>query len=160
MDPDSGWAALGAELEASARGSAGGPQPRVDAGDESSWQEAWENLGKELDGVTSTSGHLPVAAPDKHERDVVQFTPKFEGACAHLRVINVYSPARDGNWTVLPNRREVQGYLIDGFGDTDGLAADVCLDCGRALLTTKIDLVKLNAAVEELESSKAGRLRR
>jgi hypothetical protein len=44
--------------------------------------------------------------------------------------VRVFSKACDGNYAILPNGEKISGYLPSGCGDSDGLEASVCIDCG------------------------------
>ena len=80
--------------------------------------------------------------------------------CSHSRQLGCYVKACDGCATTLPTGHTTWGYMQEGFHDSDGVAFEVCLDCGRVEHFIRFDLGELNESVKRETKALAARSRR
>ncbi len=80
--------------------------------------------------------------------------------CSHSRQLGCYVKACDGCATTLPTGHTTWGYMQEGFRDSDGVAFEVCLDCGRVEHFIRFDLGELNESVKRETEALAARSRR
>ena len=80
--------------------------------------------------------------------------------CSHSRQLGCYVKACDGCATTLPTGHTTWGYMQEGFHDSDGVAFEVCLDCGHVEHFIRFDLGELNESVKRETDALAARSRR
>jgi hypothetical protein len=132
------------------------------------WQEArhaahaahgGEGEGEEEEEDDDDAPSFPAGQSEEERKG----TAAAQGSCAHARCVHVDSRAHDGNHMWLPappgcsdafGGEHISGYLMRGFYDSDGMHADICVECGHVNLGFDLAVVKQKvAALERGDSS-------